>query len=195
MPHGTINDPDQTQDPPTGAGNHQNSHAGSEGGATTVENLQSKLNEEKERADKYLAQWQRASADYQNYKRRTELEREEYALLANKALIINLLPAVDDLNRAIASVDQSLEGNGWVEGIRNIQRKLSGALEASGVSEFHAEGETFDPNVHEAISQAPGEHDKVVAEVRSGYKLGSRVLRPAMVVVGNGEPVPGTSEE
>ena len=80
-------------------------------------------------------------------------------------------------------------GAGWVEGFRAIQRKLKGALEASGVTEIHAAGEKFDPNIHEAISQAPGEHDSVVSEVRRGYRLGSRVLRPALVVVGNGESV------
>jgi molecular chaperone GrpE len=164
--------------------------AGSTNGAdseVSLEDLRAQLSEEKARADGYLAQWQRAAADYQNFKRRTEQERDEYGRLANMALIINILPAADDLDRALANVDTTLAGLSWVEGIRAIQRKLKGALEASGVSEIRAEGEKFDPNIHEAISQAPGEHDIVVSEVQRGYKLGNRVIRPAMVVVGNGE--------
>jgi molecular chaperone GrpE len=161
----------------------------------TEGDVQAQLSEEKARADGYLSQWQRAVADYQNLKRRTEQEREEYGRLANMALIINILPAVDDLNRALANVDTTLAGLSWVEGIRAIQRKLAGALEASGVTEIRAEGQEFDPNVHEAISHAPGERDRVVAEAQRGYKLGNRVIRPAMVVVGNGEADgPGTQQ-
>jgi molecular chaperone GrpE len=177
-PTGDGDQREQTADPVT---TEQNS------GASGVADLQAQLSEEKARADGYLAQWQRAAADFQNLKRRTEQEREEYGRLANMALIINILPAVDDLDRALANVDTTLAGLSWVEGVRAIQRKLKGALEASGVSEIHAEGQEFDPNIHEAISQAPGPHNRVVAEVQRGYKLGNRVIRPAMVVVGNGE--------
>ena len=152
----------------------------------TLESLRAQLSEERNRADGYLEQWKRATADYQNYKRRTEQEREEYGRLANTAILLNILPAVDDLDRALANVDASLFGQKWVEGIEAIHRKLKGALEASGLAVIPAEGETFDPNVHEAISEAPGEHGQVVAEVRPGYRLGSRVIRPALVVVGNG---------
>lgn len=155
--------------------------------ATDRADLETQLNEEKERGQGYLSQWQRAAADYQNLKRRTEQEREEYARLANTALILNILPAVDDFDRALANVDPELTDNVWVEGVRAIQRKLKGALEAAGVSEIRAEGEHFDPNIHEAISGAPGAHGAVVAEVQRGYKLGSRVIRPALVVVGDGQ--------
>lgn len=149
--------------------------------------LEAQLNEEKDRAAGYLTQWQRAAADYQNLKRRTEQEREEYARLANTALILNLLPAVDDFDRALANVDPAIAGSTWVEGVQAIQRKLKGALEAAGVSEIRAEGEPFDPNIHEAISSAPGEHGSVVAEAQRGYRLGNRVIRPALVVVGDGQ--------
>lgn len=160
--------------------------AGAANATPTMEELQGQLDEERNRANGYFAQWQRAAADFQNFKRRTEQEREEYALFANKAIIMNLLPAVDDLDRALANVDPAVATSGWVEGVRQIQRKLKGALEASGVSEIRAEGEPFDPNIHEAISEAPGEHGKVVTEVQRGYKLGTRVLRPAIVIVGDG---------
>ncbi len=173
-------------DPANGGTGDSNDGTGQRNGSDG--DLQAQLSEEKVRAEGYLSQWQRAAADYQNLKRRTEQEREEYGRHANMALIINILPAVDDLNRALANVDASLAELSWVEGIRAIQRKLAGALEASGVTEIRAEGQEFDPNVHEAISHAPGERDRVVAEAQRGYKLGNRVIRPAMVVVGNGEP-------
>ncbi|HLZ71114.1 MAG TPA: nucleotide exchange factor GrpE [Dehalococcoidia bacterium] len=165
------------------------------GAGENAANLQQQLDDALEKSNTYLASWQRTAADFQNYKRRTEQEREEYALLANRALLINLLPAIDDLDRAIEQAEQQNAGAGWLEGFEAIQRKLHGALEASGVSEIPADGEPFDPNVHEAVSQGPGEHDKVIAEVRRGYRLGSRVLRPAMVVVGNGQPAEQTGAD
>src|SRR5690242_5702057 len=172
---------DNTQDNPEGRAGAPDRHnptsqpagAGQSPSAST-EALQAQLSEEKARADGYLAQWQRATADFQNFKRRTEQEREEYSRLANMALVVNILPAVDDLERALANVDTALAGLSWVEGIRAIQRKLRGALEAAGVTEIRAEGEEFDPNVHEAIGQAPGEHNRVVAEAQRGYRLGNR---------------------
>ncbi len=169
-------------------GNEQNRQDSGDSDTDTeasIESLQAELSEERARADGYLAQWKRATADFQNYKRRTEQEREEYGRLANTALVLNFLPAIDDLERAIASLDPAVAGQNWVEGIQAIQRKLRGALEASGVTEIRAEGEAFDPTIHEAISQAPGEHGKVISEVQRGYRLGNRVIRPALVVVGS----------
>jgi len=149
--------------------------------------LAAQLEEEKEKSQSYLASWQRAAADYQNYKRRAEQERDDIARLANAALIINLLPIMDDFERALDSVDARLAGLTWVDGIRIIQRKFQALLEMSGVSEIAADGEHFDPNIHEAVMFGEGEEGKVINVVQKGYKLGDRVLRPAMVVVGNGE--------
>jgi molecular chaperone GrpE len=88
------------------------------------------------------------------------------------------------MERALQSVDIRLAGLTWVDGIRLIYRKFQAVMEAAGVSEIKAEGETFDPNVHEAIMYGEGEEGKVVAEIQRGYRLGDRVIRPAMVVVG-----------
>jgi molecular chaperone GrpE len=152
--------------------------------AEDIETLKARLDEEKSKAESYLANWQRAAADYQNLKRRAEKEREEYGRLATAALVINILPLLDDLERALMSVDIRLAGLTWVDGIRLIYRKFQAVLEAAGVSEIKAEGETFDPNLHEAVMYGEGEEGKVVAEVQKGYRLGDRVIRPAMVVVG-----------
>jgi molecular chaperone GrpE len=146
--------------------------------------LEQQVEEERAKAERYLASWQRAQADFANYKRRVEGERSEAGRLASASLIINLLPALDDLERALGTVDAKLAGLNWVEGIRLIHRKLKGALEAAGLTEISTEGQDFDPNVHEAVMYAEGEDGKVVQEIQRGYRLGERVLRPSMVVVG-----------
>ena len=146
----------------------------------------------KEDAQKYLANWQRAEADFQNYKRRAEQERDETRRFALASLIINLLPILDDFERAFGSLDARLAGLTWFEGIYHIYRKLHQALQNAGVSLIEAEGQPFDPSFHEAVAHAEGEEGKVLAEVQRGYKLHDRVLRPAMVVVGKGK---GPEEE
>jgi molecular chaperone GrpE len=148
--------------------------------------LEAQLAQEKERAESYLASWQRAAADYQNFKRRVEQERSEVAQMANVALMINLLPLVDDLERALENVDSHLAGLTWLDGIRLIHRKFQALLEMSGVTEIQADGQDFDPNLHEAVMYGDGPDGKVTSLVQKGYMLGGRVLRPAMVVVGNG---------
>jgi molecular chaperone GrpE len=154
----------------------------------SVEELKQQLEKEKERAEANLASWQRSAADFQNYKRRVEQEREETARLASAALIINLLPLLDDLQRALDSVDTRLAGMTWLDGLRLIERKFQALLDMNGVTEIEADGQDFDPNVHEAVTFGPGEENKVIAVVQKGYRLGGRVIRPAMVVVGkNGQ--------
>jgi len=148
--------------------------------------LKAQLEEEKKKAEGYLANWQRTAADFQNYKRRTEQERQEVALFANAALIINILPVLDDLERALGNVDARLAGLTWVDGVRLIHRKLQAILEASGVKDIQTGGQDFDPRYHEATMFGDGEEGKVVSEVQRGYMLGDRVLRPAMVIVGRG---------
>jgi molecular chaperone GrpE len=155
--------------------------------AQSDKSLAEQLEEEKKKGESFYASWQRAAADFQNYKRRVEQEREDIARLANAALIINLLPVMDDFERALDSVDAHLAGLTWVDGIRLIHRKFQALLEMSGVKEIAADGERFDPNVHEAVMFGEGEDGKVINVVQKGYKLGDRVLRPAMVVVGKGQ--------
>jgi molecular chaperone GrpE len=152
-----------------------------------VDRLKELLEDERAKAQTYMQNWQRAAADFQNYKRRVEEERSEVARFANAALVINLLPLIDDLDRALHNVDAHLAGLTWVDGIRLIQRKFQAVLDMTGVEEIQADGQSFDPSLHEAVSQGPGEENKVIAVVQKGYKLGDRVIRPAMVVVGKGE--------
>lgn len=141
----------------------------------------------KAEADRLRNNWQRAEADFQNYKRRTEQEREELRRFGNVSLIINLLPVIDDFERAFGSLDSHLAGLSWFDGIYLIYRKLNQLLENAGVRPIQAEGQQFDPRYHEAVAHVDGEDGKVISEVQRGYKLHDRVLRPAMVVIGKGK--------
>lgn len=160
-----------------------------------VESLQKALAEEKEKAEKYLANWQRAQADFLNFKRRNEQERAEVVNYANSTLILNILPVVDDLERALRGVPDELAESPWVDGIRHIYRKLKGVLESHGVSAIEAEGKDFDPNFHEAVMTVEGEEGKVIEELQKGYKLRSRVIRPTKVKVGKGSESPEDNEQ
>jgi molecular chaperone GrpE len=94
---------------------------------------------------------------------------------------------LDDFERAMDNLDATLAGLNWVQGIGQIQAKLRNLLASYGVEEIGADGQEFDPAQHEAISQAPGPEGRVVAVAQKGYRLGERVIRPSLVVVGNGE--------
>ena len=157
-----------------------------------IEGLRARLEEEKQKAGQNYASWQRSAADYANFKRRMEQERSEVARLASASLVFNLLPLMDDIERALKNVDVKLAGLTWIDGIWLIYRKFEAVLQNAGVTEIEAEAQDFDPNVHESISEAEGEAGKIVAVVQKGYKLGERVIRPAMVVVGKGS---GESKE
>jgi molecular chaperone GrpE len=116
-----------------------------------------------------------------------EEERAELARMTNAALVINVLPVFDDLERAISTVDAHLAGLNWVQGVDAIYRKFGRLLESMGVKPIEAEGKRFDPSEHEAVGRQPGDEGKVLHVVQQGYRLGDRVIRPAMVIVGNGE--------
>lgn len=159
---------------------------GRDGQAEDVETLQKALTEESERAEKYLASWQRSQADLANYKQRSEQERRETIEFANSALISSLLPVIDDLDRAMVSVPTGLEKSSWTEGIRLIYNKFKTILRSQGLTEIEARGEPFDPRLHEAVMQQEGEEGVVVDETQKGYKLRDRVIRPSLVIVGTG---------
>lgn len=155
-----------------------------------VESLKTALAAERARAESYLGGWQRAQADFINYKRRAENEKSESTKFANAMLILNLLPVLDDFQRALASVSASLAGLNWVEGVQLIYRKLETILESQGLTQIKAVGEKFDPHFHEAVIYKDGEEGTVIEELQRGYGLHDRVIRPALVVVGKGREKP-----
>jgi len=152
-----------------------------------IEALAQALAEEKEKAEKYLANWQRSQADLENYIKRAEHEKSEIVEFANKMLILDLLPVLDDFEIALASVPDDLGKQNWTEGIKLIYNKLKAVLEMQGLAEIKAEGEYFDPYFHEAAGQLEGEEGRVVKEIRKGYKFKDKLLRPSMVMVGKGK--------
>jgi len=147
------------------------------------EALKKQLEENQAQAAEYKDGWQRAVADFQNYRKRVERENSGVYQNALAEIIKSYLPILDDLERALQSRPADLA---WVEGIELIYRKLQAILEAEGVKRIEAEGNVFDPNLHEAISQEPAEGQesgRVIAVVQNGYMLGERVIRPAIVRV------------
>ena len=152
-----------------------------------IETLQQALADEKEKAEKYLSNWQRSQADFVNYKQRTEQEKSDIIEFANSRLISNLLPIMDDLERAFASVPAELNESNWTEGIKLIYDKIKATLEAQGLTEIKARGEPFDPHLHEAVMQREGEDGMVVEEMQKGYRYKEKVIRPSLVIVGKGE--------
>ncbi len=162
-----------------------------------IEDLQARIAElERENAE-LRDSWLRAVADYKNFKRRTEQERADLIRNASAALLLKLLPVMDDLERAMASVTPDVAETPWYGGFKLIPQKLQTILESEGVTRMQAVGEAFDPNRHEAIIYEPsedGEDGKVIAELQRGYMLRDRVLRPAMVKVSQGRKQSSASE-
>lgn len=152
-----------------------------------IEALKQALAEEKAKAERYLASWQRAQADYVNLKRYCQQEKEETQRLANGALVLSILPVLDDAERAFAMIPPELEDQSWVKGIRMVFSKLMSALEAQGLTPIKAEGEPFDPRLHEGIAQAKGKEGIIIKETEKGYRLNDRVIRPSKVIIGSGE--------
>jgi molecular chaperone GrpE len=150
--------------------------------------LKAQLAEAQAQAAEYLDGWQRARAELANYKRRTKAQHAEMVLSANSDLLIRLLPVLDDLQLALdnSSPEDIGAWEEWREGVSLVAHKFAAALEGVGVVAIEAEGQFFDPNVHEAISHEANpdfESGQIIAQVRQGYKLGDRVLRAAMVRV------------
>ena len=149
--------------------------------------LEQALAAEKKKTEEYLSSWQRAQADFINYKRRNEQERLEFNKFANASLLLGLLPVLDDLERALAAIPSEFADQKWVEGVQLVWRKFKSSLEIQGVKPILALGMAFDPNFHEAVRQDKGPEGSVIQEFQRGYTLNGKLLRPAKVVVGNGE--------
>lgn len=132
----------------------------------------------------------RLSADFDNYRKRAAKEREELVCLANEQLIAELLPVLDNLERALQNAAGVPGGEAITEGVRLISRQLHEVLSRCGLAHIPAVGVPFDPNIHEAVGVVPaGEHPEgtVVSEVRRGFALKGKVVRPPMVLVAKGD--------
>ncbi len=148
-----------------------------------VEALKQKLAEAEAKTAENLDGWQRSVAEFQNFKKRLERDRELDQTMMKGDIIRKFLPVLDDLERAVQERPSS---DSWSDGVELILRKLQSILEAEGLKRIEAEGQVFDPNFHEAISTEPVdgmESGRVVAVVRNGYTIADRVIRPAQVRV------------
>jgi molecular chaperone GrpE len=138
------------------------------------------LKEAQDRADRYLDMARRLQADFDNYRKRTERDNEEFRKYASSGIVTDLLPIVDDLDRAL---EHTTEETDLVVGIRGVRSNLMKVLESHGLKEIPAEGK-FDPNYHEALCMVDGEEDDMIAEVfQKGYTLNGKVIRFTKVKV------------
>jgi molecular chaperone GrpE len=137
-----------------------------------------------EQRDEYLRDLQRLAADFDNYRKRAARDQDALVARAHERLVKELLPILDDLERALDAAEVHDEAT-VVDGVRLVQRALETALEREGLAVIETDGQ-FDPHVHEALLAQPGdgaEPGSVLQVVQKGYRLGDRVLRPARVVV------------
>jgi molecular chaperone GrpE len=155
--------------------------------AERIEQLERELAEARAKGEEHLYNWQRSAADFANFKRRTEEERASVGQFSNALLIGKLLGVLDDFDRALENVPPEAH-DAWIEGVKLVERKLRGVLEAEGVTQIPALGQPFDPNLHEAVAhEETVDHpdNEVIGEVQRGYRLRDRVIRPSLVRVAN----------
>ena len=154
--------------------------------------LHTELEQARALAEERLAMAQRAQADYENLKKRTERARGDLTQIIKAGMLGQLLPLIDDLELALQA-DSDPDPTAWLEGLRLIQGKVVSALEAMGLQPVATIGQPFDPNFHEGVGEVPGLEGVVVTQIQKGYLLNGHVLRPARVLVGNGETDPAES--
>jgi molecular chaperone GrpE len=165
-----------------------------------IETLKGQADASRVQAEEYLNALQRERAEFLNFKRRTSEDRLRDLGLASEDLIRKVLALADDFDRAIEARPDSIASDPWFEGVSAIDRKLRQLLESEGVTEIDAApGTPFDPREHEAIANVPGTNrpeGEIVEQIRRGYRLRDRVLRPALVAVAAGSgPAPFTTDQ
>ena len=160
----------------------QNAEAESAAEPTVEEQLATAKQEAAKNMDSFL----RAQAELSNARKRFEKQQAQVYSNANADLVMKLLPALDDFERAIENVPVNIQEDSWFEGIELVRRKLFGILESLDVKEIKAAGQPFDPNFHDALAQEPSEEYEsgiVTREMIKGYQIGDKVVRPALVFV------------
>jgi len=155
-------------------------------GAEELNKENNELDECKKTRDEYLAGWQRARADFLNYKK-DEIERiEGLVAYSNEELILKLLPIIDNFDLVEKKISEDLKNNENVKGLLQVKIQMLDFLKKYNVEEIKSVGEKFDPNFHEAVETAElenGESNKIVEEIKKGYIINGRLLRPAKVKI------------
>jgi len=156
---------------------------GTEVAFAEIDTLKRQLEDAETKLADSVEGWQRSVADFQNYRKRVERDNEMMYVSMKGDIIKKVLPALDDLERALQNRPAD---DAWANGIELIARKLQNMLDAEGLKRIEAEGAEFNPNFHEAISHEPADgvaSGHVIAVVQNGYVLGERIIRPALVRV------------
>jgi molecular chaperone GrpE len=155
-------------------------------GGSDLQTLQRELESERERVKDLQERWHRAAADLANLRRRTEQERSEVEQFASMRLVQELLPVLDNFERALSTIPGNLAMLTWLQGVMLIQRHLEALLEQQGLAPIEAQGQAFNPHFHEAVSEREQEGTTagtVLQEYQKGYTMHGRVIRPALVEI------------
>ncbi len=151
--------------------------------------LRSEVQELKSKADEWLDQYRRSAAEFANYRKRQERDREQQRSALKVDVVKRLFPIIDDLELAMGHAPAELGATGWVEGLLLIARKMKALLSEYGIEPIEALGKPFDPNYHEAVLQEPSDDvpaGMVMEELRPGYRIGDQVVRATQVKVSGG---------
>lgn len=154
------------------------------------EDLRQDLHKALTLAEENLSGWKRTQADFENFRRRKESESGDLIAIGKHKAFSQFLPAIDSLSQALAYApkveDESY--NRWKNGLDGIVKQLDAALAEAGIKKIEALGKPFDPNLHEAVREIPGEEDGLVAEqYQQGYEMDGRVIRPSQVAISKKE--------
>ena len=179
--------PVQAEQPATVADGETTTATGEESSPPATGDIAEQLAAEQKRTAELRDAWQRERADFLNYKRRIETERQREAEFAGAQVVAKTLFVLDDFDLALANRPTAPDVEGWVNGVALIAHKMRLMLESEGVQPIPAQGERFDPARHEAVMMDDGGGDMVVAELRRGYTLRGTILRPSLVKVGKGQ--------
>lgn len=151
-----------------------------------VKRLEEALKKEREKSNEYLNRLKYLQADFENYRKRMEKEIRETAHVSNEKLIVNLLDVIDELELALRSGRETENKQALLEGVEMTLKKMHATLGHEGLAKIEAVGKSFDPKLHEILMKIPTkEHDEnvVIEEVRTGYMLRDKVIRPSMVKI------------
>ena len=154
--------------------------------ASEIEMLKKQLEEKAQKSDENYDRFLRMQAEFDNFRKRTIKEREDMYIMSLEKIVTQLLPIVDNMERALNIFKTSNLDNSYIDGVDMIQNQLLSILEKNGLKEIEAIGMDFDPNLHHAVMQVEGDADeenKVKEVLQKGYFLGSKVIRPVMVKV------------
>jgi len=176
-----------SQDQPSAADTSTNGSEATTKPQLSSDELQARMQQLEQESNSFKDQYLRTVADLKNFKRRTEDERSSLIRNATAGLLLKILPILDDFDLAMQHVPAEVAETSWFNGLQGVQRKLQMVLEGEGVKPIEALGQTFDPHFHDAVMHedaGPEQAGKVTADLRRGYMLHDRVLRPSMVKVG-----------